>query len=666
MFEFGIAKKYLLPTRKHLSRSLISVMSVGVITLVVWLVLLFLSVNEGIQKRWLDHLTQLNAPLQIVPKPAYYSSYYYRIDEYAEQSAFSNKTLREKLASEVVDPFNPQTDPSLPRFFPQPDRTEDGKLKNLVPELFDVLSFFPQLVASEYEVAAGVLKLSVMHYDPESPARLLPHKSLVSQAAYLKSFGGEVGTHEKLLSKVTTEDVEKLIGTLERLGRFKKEAPRIFSHLSNLSFTTIPDQWSIPKKMLPKGIHPCLYDPVREECILDAERTNATLIREDTSVFVVLNEDAQKHRVRAVKTAFPLILTVSAVDYAHCNSLEDIQFTVRTALRNQPLEGVIPWKGVTLSEATALSQFKEKPEIEPMWPYMVLSENKVHLPSVDGYSTAILPKTLRTNGARVGDIGRITYASTTVTSLQEQERPLFTVGFYDPGAINLGIRFILTNPDLVSELNAAATNVPIDGSLKNGIHIWHPDIKNTKQVKEQLENALEAHGLSQYFAVQAFYDYDQVKDLLQQFQSDQYLFSLVGIIILFVACTNIITLSVLLVNDKKKEIGILRAMGAKTGSVALIFGLCGALMGLVSTALGVGLALITLLNIDSLISLLSSLSGQPLFAEAFYGTTLPNTLSTQALLFVGIMTPLIALGAGLVPAIKACRLKTADILRGEG
>jgi len=52
LFELSIARKYLLPRKRQISLSLISIMSVGVISLVVWLVLVFLSVIAGIEKGW--------------------------------------------------------------------------------------------------------------------------------------------------------------------------------------------------------------------------------------------------------------------------------------------------------------------------------------------------------------------------------------------------------------------------------------------------------------------------------------------------------------------------------------------------------------------------------------------------------------------------------------
>ena len=117
MFELKIALKYLLPKRKALSTSLISLMSVFVISLVVWLVLVFLSVTSGIEKNWLSKLTSLNAPLRISPTDHYYSSYYYQIDSLSSSSSFSYQTIREKAYSENTDPYSPEEDMQLPHFY---------------------------------------------------------------------------------------------------------------------------------------------------------------------------------------------------------------------------------------------------------------------------------------------------------------------------------------------------------------------------------------------------------------------------------------------------------------------------------------------------------------------------------------------------------------------
>ena len=152
---------------------------------------------------------------------------------------------------------------------------------------------------------------------------------------------------------------------------------------------------------------------------------------------------------------------------------------------------------------------------------------------------------------------------------------------------------------------------------------------------------------------------------MQQFQSDKYLFSLIAAIILLVACCNIVSLLTLLVNDKKREIGILQAMGASARSIAIIFSTCGVAMGILSVLMGTLAAIFTLKHIDAIVRMLSFLQGHEAFNAAFFGNSLPNTLSTSALKFIFLLTPLLSLFAGLIPALKACRLRPSEILRSE-
>ena len=88
-------------------------------------------------------------------------------------------------------------------------------------------------------------------------------------------------------------------------------------------------------------------------------------------------------------------------------------------------------------------------------------------------------------------------------------------------------------------------------------------------------------------------------------------------------------------------------------------------MGVAACLLGSAAALLTLRHLDILVSFLSALQGHAAFHPAFFGTTLPNQLSYEALLFVLIATPLLSLTAGLIPALKASRIRPSSTLRAE-
>ncbi|MBS0615517.1 MAG: FtsX-like permease family protein [Verrucomicrobia bacterium] len=474
MFELSVIRKYLIPRRKNLSVALIGSLSIAVITLVVWLVLVFLSVTDGIEKTWLNKLTTLHAPVRITPTPAYFASYYYRIDEVATASAYSLRSIGEKAIAAKSDPYDPEIDAATGL---KPDMGPDGKLKDPVKIAYQILNQ-KKLKFQEYELTGALLRLE-MH------------------------------------------------------------RPQGTSFLTQVSY-----------------------------------------------------------------------LTTLAEKNPHLSSL------------------LLPGSAPTL-------------EGKEIW----------------------LAKSFQSSGVRLGDRGYLSYQAATVSGIQEQRMPVYVKGFYDPGVMAVGAKAILTPSEVIRTINSTSPLEHFDKTQSNGLQVWIENIDDALKVRSEIESAFVSAGIDKYWTVSTYHDYDFAKELLQQFQSDRTLFTLLGIIILTVACSSILSLLLLLVNDKKKEIGILQALGAKPSSIALIFGGCGALIGFVSSLVGLAAALLTLHNLDAIVHFLSALQGHDMFSAVFYGKSLPSDLSSRATFFVLVITPILSLVAGLVPAIKACRLKPSEILR---
>ncbi|MBI4242336.1 MAG: lipoprotein-releasing ABC transporter permease subunit [Candidatus Rokubacteria bacterium] len=135
------------------------------------------------------------------------------------------------------------------------------------------------------------------------------------------------------------------------------------------------------------------------------------------------------------------------------------------------------------------------------------------------------------------------------------------------------------------------------------------------------------------------------------------LFIIVTIIVL-VAAFAIIGHLVLLVAEKRKEIGIVKAMGAPAGSIAAVFLWVGMLIGVVGTAAGscLGLALIWVQNTYKIIRLAG---------EVYQIDHLPMKLTWLDFALVVGATLLIAFLATLSPARRAAALDPADVLRYE-
>ena len=146
-------------------------------------------------------------------------------------------------------------------------------------------------------------------------------------------------------------------------------------------------------------------------------------------------------------------------------------------------------------------------------------------------------------------------------------------------------------------------------------------------------------------------------NLFTALEVQKVMLSLVIATIIFVAAFNVIATLIMIVLEKKREIAILKAMGAKDSGILAIFLVQGVLIGLIGTAVGIVLG--------GLVTGYISVYTFPLDPKVYLIDHLPVRVS--ALEFV--YTILIALGictaATLVPSYWAARLLPADGVRYE-
>jgi lipoprotein-releasing system permease protein len=130
------------------------------------------------------------------------------------------------------------------------------------------------------------------------------------------------------------------------------------------------------------------------------------------------------------------------------------------------------------------------------------------------------------------------------------------------------------------------------------------------------------------------------------------------VLIVIVASFGMTSSLTLLVMDKKKEIGVLKAMGASRRSLLSIFLGEGLLLGLTGTVLGALAGFVVCWVLDSF--QLISLPG-----DVYFITHVPFIMKTRDFVLTGVAALLISLQATLYPALSAANLDPVEAIREE-
>jgi len=172
----------------------------------------------------------------------------------------------------------------------------------------------------------------------------------------------------------------------------------------------------------------------------------------------------------------------------------------------------------------------------------------------------------------------------------------------------------------------------------------------------------KAHPVGERLAKELGYPYRtedwqaQNGSLFQALKLEKAGMTLILMLIILVAAFNIVGTLTMVVADKTKEIGILRAMGMPAASIRRIFLVQGFMIGTVGTGLGLALGLAAAFALDR--GQLIKLDPQVYFIDHLPVARQPLDIATTV-----VVSLLIAAAATIYPAVQASRLLPVEAMR---
>ncbi|RAU40783.1 MULTISPECIES: lipoprotein-releasing ABC transporter permease subunit [unclassified Pseudomonas] len=273
-----------------------------------------------------------------------------------------------------------------------------------------------------------------------------------------------------------------------------------------------------------------------------------------------------------------------------------------------------------------------------------------------GFGVVIGDKAANKLGVKIGD--KVTFVSPEVSvtpaGMFPRMKRFTVVGIFHVGAGELDGYLGVTNLQDLARL-----------------HRWKPDQVQGLRLKftDLFKAPRTAYEIAQTLGEHQYYSRDWTRthgNLYQAIGMEKSIIGLLLLLIVAVAAFNIISTLVMVVNDKRGDIAILRTLGATPGQIMRIFMVQGTVIGVVGTAIGAGIGMLAALNVSAAIAGVERLIGHKfLNADVYFIDYLPSQLMSEDVLLVCGAALVLSFLATLYPAWRAARTQPAEALRYE-
>jgi len=231
-------------------------------------------------------------------------------------------------------------------------------------------------------------------------------------------------------------------------------------------------------------------------------------------------------------------------------------------------------------------------------------------------------------------------------------RAFRVAGIFDSGFYEYDIGMIIAPLSAVQRLNRL-------GDAVTGIELRLNDRDRAREVAEQARAALPPDAW--------------VRDWMQQHHSffralrmERVVMGVILSLIVLVAVFNMVASLVMVVMERRKEIAILKTIGATDGAVMRVFFYMGALLTGLGTLTGGAAGLLLAWKLDALLAWFQTVTGVTILSsDVYYIDHVPSIIDPAATGIVIVASLCMGLGATLYPAWRAAHVPPADALRYE-
>ena len=189
------------------------------------------------------------------------------------------------------------------------------------------------------------------------------------------------------------------------------------------------------------------------------------------------------------------------------------------------------------------------------------------------------------------------------------------------------------------------------GEQVTGVEVKIRDVYQAQTVARELEGVLGFPYTTR--------DWTEVNsNIFAALKLEKVVYFIVLLLIVLVAAFNIIATLIMVVMEKRKDIAVLKSMGATGNAISRVFIYKGLIIGVVGTLMGTLLGWVGCWLLDRYEFI-------ELPKDVFYVSTLPVKMYAENFFIVGVASVIICLLATIYPARQAARLAPVEVIRYE-